>query len=262
MAEQTPSNLPSEAVIDAVSVKAFQFIKAVSNNLGIRAALAKKGYNAKIHRAAWDAVIKAAGFGKNLDAVLAKPEAAAAQAELDAWDEPNFEMVHGILAPMPEQQAYVFNNLAAQKGPASVGGVELFLKRLDELESGKGRTKAQHKQDLEAIEKLAERGYDKDERTRLANLVEVAKGFEDATVVQAGPTEAEKKEQRDAKIAVYYYFNEWSTIAKRVITRRDYLIQLGLAKRKKAPKGKGGGDQAGAAEQPGDASDGAAAGNK
>jgi hypothetical protein len=49
---------------------------------------------------------------------------------------------------------------------------------------------------------------------------------------------------------LYGWFNEWSTVAKKVITRRDYLIRLGLAKRRtrKAAPGAGGGGGSGAPE--------------
>ena len=254
MADTTPSNLPSEAVLDAVAVRAFQFIKAVSNNPSIRAALAQRGYNATIHREAWENVIKAAGFGKTPDAPLAKPEEAAALATIDAWDEPNFEIAEVALAPMPEQQAYLFNNISAQKGPPSVGVVEIFLARLNNMETGKDRPKASRKKDQEAVAKLALRGIDEAERKRLSGLIEVAKGLGEVVTGDTSKIDAEKKEQREAKIATWYYFNEWSTIAKRVITRRDYLIQLGLAKRKKGSGGEapsGGGEGAGGGETPG-----------
>ena len=68
----------------------------------------------------------------------------------------------------------------------------------------------------------------------MRDLLGVAVGFSEPVAVAESPADAKRKEsQRKAKIAVWYYFNEWSEVAKLDITRRDYLIQLGLAKRKK-----------------------------
>jgi hypothetical protein len=70
-------------------------------------------------------------------------------------------------------------------------------------------------------------------------------------IVPASPAEKAKAaqraaEQRQAKIDLWLLFHEWSEIAKAVITRRDHLILLGLAKRKqKKPRGGGGGGDAG-----------------
>ncbi len=243
-----PSNLPSDSVLDSVAVRAFQFIRAVSCNAGIRATFAQRGYNEEIHQAAWASVLKAAGFRKEAQAGLERPGSAAALAQVDAWDEPTFRVAHAVLAPMPDQQAFVFNGLEAQSGAASVSSVTMFLDRLDELETSKER-KATRKEDLAAIAKLAERRIDANERARMRGLLKEAVGFSDPSVPESPKTAKEREERRQAKIAVWYYYNEWSEIAKQDIKRRDYLIQLGLAKRsKKNGKGggKGGGGEGGA----------------
>ena len=248
MADPTiESNAPSDAVLESVTDRTFQFIRAVSCNAGIRAAFARRGYNDALHQQAWTDVLKAAGFQKEEQAVLARPEAAAALALVDAWDEPTFRMARAILAPFPEQHAYVFNGLEAKQGAEAVGSVTTFLDRLDKLEKGEER-KATRKKDLAAIAKLAERRIDADERARMRGLLEVAKGFTEAvtpTPEEAAKQVKQKEERRQAKLAVWYFLNEWSEIARTDITRRDYLIQLGLVQRKKRKKGGGGGEEGG-----------------
>lgn len=248
MADPTiESIVPSDAVLESVTDRAFPFVRAVSCNAGIRAAFARRGYNDAIHQQAWADILKAAGFQKEEQAAQATPESAAAFAQVDAWDEPTFSVARATLAPFPEQYAYVFNNLSAQKGGASVGSVTTFLDRLDDLEKGEGR-KATRKKDLAAIAKLAERLIDAKERARMRGLLALAKSFVEAaapTPEEAEKLAAQKEERRQAKLAVWYYLNEWSEIAKADITRRDYLIQLGLVKRKKRNKGGGGGGEEG-----------------
>lgn len=235
-----PSNVPSEATLDSVVLRTFQFIRAVSINRGIRAAFAERGYNEETHQAAWASLQKAAGFHLGVGKGPEQSEAAAALVKIDAWDEPTFKVARAILAPFPAQQAFVFNNLEAQTGPASVLSVTQFLDRLDALESGEGRTKATRKDDQAAIAKLAARKINANERARMRGLLKIATGFEDPNAEKkAKSDDPRKKEIQEAKVAVYYYFTEWSEIARTDLTRRDYLIQLGLVKRKKGA-GKGG----------------------
>ena len=76
---------------------------------------------------------------------------AEATAEIDGWDEPNFRILRATLKrKFPEQAAFVFDNLAASTGAASVLGVTRLLDRLDELESGDARKKTR-KQDHAAL---------------------------------------------------------------------------------------------------------------
>lgn len=257
MADPIDPNLPSDAVLDAVTMRAFQFIRAVSINPGIRAAFAQRGYNEEIHQTAWANVLKAAGFRKDAQAAFERPESAAALATIDAWDEPTFRVARAVLAPFPDQLAFVFNGLEAQQGAAAVGSVTTFLDRLDDLETSKDR-KATRKEDLAAIAKLAARRIDADERKRMRGLLQAATGFYDPSAPGAEKNAALKEETRKTKIATWYYLNEWSEIAKSDITRRDYLIQLGIAKRKKPSKGlggkggKGGGEGSGGGEAGGE----------
>jgi hypothetical protein len=238
-------NLPSDAVLDTMPARGFQFLGAVSVNPAIRAVFAQRGYTEEIHQIAWADVLKAAGFRKEALAAFEQPGAAAALATIDAWDDPTFRVARGVLAPFPTQLAFVFNGLEAQKGVASVGSAKTFLDRLDELETSKDR-KATRKEDLAAIAKLAARRIDAAERARLRGLIAIATGFTDSAGPGAEKNATLKEEQRKAKIAVWYYLTEWGEIAKSDITRRDYLIQLGLAKRKKPNKGpKGGGGEGG-----------------
>ncbi len=45
------------------------------------------------------------------------------------------------------------------------------------------------------------------------------------------------KAHSEAMMALRHWYEEWSEIARASISRRDYLILLGLAKRKSSKKG-------------------------
>ena len=241
--------LPSDSVLDDMPARGLKLLGAISSNPYIRAALARRGYTDATHEHGWSLVLKAAGYRRPVAEALARPEAAAAIAELDAWDDPNFRVARGALVLLPEQLDFLFQDLEAQKGAAAVASVATFLDRADELETSKDR-KTTRKADLAALEKLAERGIGKPERDRLRKLLAVATASPgDASLSPKAPAETEKEtarsaEQREAKIALWAFWTEWSEVAKADIKRRDHLIQLGLAKRKtKKDKGEDGGGE-------------------
>lgn len=231
-------NVPSDTVLDEVPARALKFFGGVSSNHPIRATLNQRGYSEAIHEQAWSLVLKSAGFRKSVTAGPQKPEASAAIAEIDAWDEPNFRVARAALVQMPEQLQFVFQDLEPQTGIAALASVTTFLDRLDELDNGKER-KATRKADHAALDKLAERRIGPAERKRLRHLISIATASPDAAdlIPSADPKDtARKAEQRQAKIALWALYTEWSEIAKADIKRRDHLIQLGIAKRKAAKK--------------------------
>lgn len=237
----TDAHVPSDTVLDEIPARALRFFGAVSSNSYIRATLNTRGYSDEIHERAWRLICAAAGFRPTPGKALMKPEAASAIAELDGWDEPNFRVARAALLETPEQLAFVFEGLEAQRGAASVTSVTTFLDRLDELESGKDR-KATRKADQAALDKLAARRIGPEERERLRGLLAIAKASPAAEDLVPDPKktekdDAKKAEQRQAKIELWRLYAEWSEVAKADIKRRDHLIQLGLAKRKAKKKG-------------------------
>lgn len=241
---------PSDTVLEEIPARGLKLLGAISHNPYIRATLARRGYTDATHEHGWSLVLKAAGYRKPVAESLERPEAAAAIAELDAWDEPNFRVARAALVLHPEQRDFLFQDLEAQSGAAAIASVTTFLDRLDELESGKDR-KTTRKADQAALDKLAERGIPKEERGRLRKLLAVATGSPDpASLAPKAAAAAEKQaiaaaEQREARIALWAFWTEWSEVAKADIKRRDHLIQMGLAKRKAGKKEKEQGESGG-----------------
>jgi hypothetical protein len=169
-------------------------------------------------------------------AVVVDTEAAQAQraavAELDEWDEPNFGRFYATLRRhSPAAAEYVFNSLSASSGVAAVQGVATFLARLDALEHGTDPARhATKKDDKKAVDLLAKRGLDKNERARLRKLVDVALGpTEPLPKAPGAPT---PEERRKALTALREWYEEWAAAAKAVVKKKGYRIRLGLASRK------------------------------
>lgn len=178
-----------------------------------------------------------------------------AVAELDAWDEPNFARYKAALdRRFPAVSERVFGELSAATGPAAVQGVATFLVRVDGCEhaSRKGDEKkvseavataaeafegVPAKECKGAVELLAQRGLDRAERARLGGLVQVALGNTESIERLPAAEAARTAKRREAQRALKGWFEEWSSTARAVVSRRDHLIRLGLAKRKApAPK--------------------------
>lgn len=221
--------LPSRQVLDGIAARVLTFLIAVGKYFPIRAALATRGYTEADHELAWGDLKQLAGFPVGSAPVLDKPVRDAI-VEVDAWDEPNFAVIRAVLENHhPEVVDFVFASLSAKQGAEAVVAVSTLLDRLDALESAPERN-ATRKADQAALATLAKRGYTTEERARLRGRVATAQ-----TMVVAAPISDAEREAMLQKL--YAWHNEWSTIARMVLVRRDHQIAIGIAKRRKAKKG-------------------------
>ncbi len=150
----------------------------------------------------------------------------------------------------------MFRDLAAATGTAAVQGVATFLLRVDGCElaghggkhadasvvtAAEGFVGAPAEACRGAVALLAQRGLDRDERTRLAGLVRVALGNTASMDERPAEESSRLARRREAQRALKAWFEEWSSTARAVVPQRGHLIRLGLAKRKsptpKAPVG-------------------------
>ncbi len=225
----------SDTVLDETPARVVRFLGAAGTNPAINGVLAKRGYTREVNDQGWQLLFTACGYRPLSQPALVKAEAVDAIAELDAWDEPNFKVARAALqGEFAAQFEHVFTGLEPGERAASVLAVRTFLDRLDQLESGAGR-EATRQADLAALAKLAGRGITPAVRTHLRTRVVAATV---ATEPAAPPNVESPAGSREAKVALRKWFEEWSEIAKADIKRRDYLVSLGLAKRKTAKKTK------------------------
>lgn len=216
----------SQEVLDATPMRALVFLRGLGLT-PIRAAMQRAGYQPSDHTEGWSLLKRSCGFFEEAETAM-HDEAAEAVKELDAWDESGFRRARAALARLhPEQCEFVFRGgLKPSQGLPAVMGVLTFLDRLDELEKSSER-KSTRKQDHAALETLAKRGFDSKERKRLRDLVNVVQSSPDI-VEDDGAAE----ERQAALVQLRAWFDDWSNTARSVISRRDQLIRLGLARRK------------------------------
>lgn len=234
---------PSRQTLEDMPERALRFLSGAGRNLAIFSVLAKYGYDQAEHSEGWR-LLKASSEASHVTkAEGANPvEAREATDALDQWDEPWFRIASSALARrFPEQERFVFNNdLSPAAGAGAVLAVSTFLDRLDALESSPDR-EATREADHAAVALLAERGITSAERQRLRELVAAAQTVpnvpspDELARAEAAAAAAEEEQLRQLR-QLYLWHREWSTIAREAISRRDYLIQLGLASRRSQKK--------------------------
>ncbi|HEU4534905.1 MAG TPA: hypothetical protein VFS00_12335 [Polyangiaceae bacterium] len=158
-----------------------------------------------------------------------------AVAELDAWDEPNFTRIKAALdRHFPEQAAYVFRELGPSHGFAAVRGVGTLLTRLDALERGTDPARKDSAEaDRAAVALLAKRGITSAVRWQLQELVSTA--LSPTEIVPPAPA-GNPAERRRVLAALRAWFDEWSSSARVVLTKRAHRIRMGLATRRSPSK--------------------------
>ncbi|MEL6180300.1 MAG: hypothetical protein AAFS10_15165, partial [Myxococcota bacterium] len=110
-------------------------------------------------------------------------------------------------------------------------GIQLFLDRLDALESSPKRANTRQ-DDAKALALLAKRGIDADERMRLRKLIQVATTLPELPDEGTLTKMANARKERHKLIleALHLWWKDWSTVARSHL-KRQHLIWLGLAKR-------------------------------
>jgi hypothetical protein len=222
----------SHDVLEATPGRAFRFLWAAAQSTDIRSVLEAHGYTNEVHERGWQ-LLESVSRRKPKQGASNDVVVRAAVTELDAWDERGFRICHAALGHLhPEQEAFLFEGLEPAAGPEAVLSVSMFLDRLDALEGAPER-EATREADHAALETLERRGITRAERTRLRELVRTVR----TAVPTKGAGDFTGHEQHKSNLfALHAWFEDWSEMARVLIRRRDLLVLLGLAKRKRSSK--------------------------
>lgn len=229
---------PSDVTLERAAQRALAFIRGVRRHPVLQAKLAKFGYNDAHHQTGWQLLGRVVGIeapeagGSSMDR-----NAVEAEARLMAWDDMWLPIADVTLAfDAADQHAFLFaGGLKPVAGPESSLVVKRFLDRYDILAGG--RDEVTRDADAAAVALLAEHGLDaavvRGARADLAVLTTTGE-------VPAPPSPEHQAQvaaaQREAEVQLWRWVRKWTTIARRAITRRDHLVWLGLAERKRRAK--------------------------
>ncbi len=218
--------------LEETPVRALAFLRGAGTWRSIRRALATRGYTSAEHDLGWKLLLRCS-TQPQAGTATADEAVRDAIAELDATDEPLFRATAAALDRLhPEQGAFVFADLAPATGAAAVVSMATFLDRLDALEASPER-KATRAADRAALATLATRGLTADERARLRALVDVAMNVDAAEDDDGAATDVARTEDLGA---LRKWHLDWAATARAVIKRRDELVRLGLAQRRRRAK--------------------------
>jgi hypothetical protein len=225
----------TERRIELSLTRAASFFKTVARNPVVRGELFARGLtDAELERG-WSLYGTLLGFrnGRAVQAVNAVSETEAARAlnAIDAWDAPAFSAAKAVLANRyPRVGQFLFEDLVAATGPASVAGVERFLERVAMLRAGKAAGLSSE-DGRGAMELLGARKIlDEIQESELLRLIAVAKSGARQHELRAPDAVAPEREKQ--AIEFLSWLHEWREVARTAIKRRDYLIALGLAQRR------------------------------
>jgi len=207
------------------------FLKAIGTSAPIHAALAARGYSREHHQQGWGLLHAVSGY-QDKAVPLEDHSVRDAIKQIDDWDEDGFQVIAASLRHRyPEQAANLLNGLGPSTGAAAVLGVKQLLTRLDAMENGTDR-EATRVKDQAAIALLSQRGIDTNERQRLRALIELAESAPDVSLSDASAISRAEAAYVKGLTSLRAWFEERAGIARVAIKRRDYLIRLGLAKRR------------------------------
>ena len=222
--------------LEETPMRVTQFLLALATRPLARRLLERRGYDKREHQRGWRLLEKAGSYES--DEAITDLEVRDAIAEADRWDEPGIRIIRAAFTRHPDARAAVLKGIEPVAGPAAVLNVAKLLERLNALEKTK--------EGQAALATLAERGIDAAERGRMAALVKIAKrGTQPQPVDESDESKQEAYMQTLVELRDWY--TEWAEVARINITRRDYLIALGLAERR-SPGGGGGGGGGGGAD--------------
>ena len=199
----------------------------------IRAQFIPLGWSEQTVEEAW-ALLNELRAG-NVLPVSAEPDpVATAMASCEAWQATGLIRARAMLQlTHPEQAMFLFHDFVAGKGTAAVLNVATFLQRRSALDKGTER-KGTRGADHAALAVIEQTGTTRDTLKKLQAMVDTVQSVSPA---EAAPAVAVEAERIDVLRKDYAWVTAWSDIARTVITRRDHMIRLGIAKRRSA-KGK------------------------
>ncbi|MEO1270483.1 MAG: hypothetical protein AAFX99_20540 [Myxococcota bacterium] len=231
--------IPSRITLDKAVPRASRFLSALAQRSDIHSVMATSGgYSALHHTRGINLMVRAMGTvpaapPPSDDTNEALRDAIAQCSTLD--DTVIAKLAAALEYAHPEVYAFMSASLEPGEGLQAVANLQLIATRLRALKDdpapvgGTDVLKA-------ATQALAEYGLDQARIDALEALAQQASGVPE----QAAPGiqgVLSKEEIEQARIALYYWHKGWARIARSIITRRDWLIRLGLATRRKTASG-------------------------
>jgi hypothetical protein len=202
--------MPSRTILEACTARALTFLEALGTRPELRATMAVAGYSDDDHAQGWSLLHTAAGFGSRAKKPANKSKAAEARRLLLEWDRRARPLVKAALRT---SHPIAYKWLFESQFEFDLGFAIAFVERWKNLDASARAT-------------LERRGFGGEARKSVAAWL---------TALQTLDTRFEPPADRTpALYDLYKWLSEWSDVAHAVVERRDELIQLGIAKRRRS----------------------------
>ena len=222
---------PSIATLEDTAPRALEFLRGAGASPEILRLLSNAGYTKKAHEEGLQLLTTVVSYVREKGAFQSvSPAYERAVAEVTTWQKKDLRRIKATLTRLhPNEAEYLFSNLDFAPGVDAVLMVSMFLDRLASLANDPAR-KATRKADHAVLQTIKERGVSEAELTHLRAAVREAVAMPLPEVTPPNETEA----RIDALRALRAWYTDWAETARAVLTRRDHLIRVGLATRKRA----------------------------
>lgn len=224
---------PSEWALRELPARAATFLHVLGGHAPMRAAMQSAGYGPGDHDEGLCLLLSACSYGSTgLDPSEDEPAREAAAA-LEHWARTHVGRLRAAVERLHPEALWLFASFDAGTSSSALLGVARLLEQLQALEADASNAAV--------LETLARRGFDPRERERLESLVRTAQraGEPSSPAEPGSPTVHDSPRGEcaastdEAILALYQWLSDWSTTARAVVRRRDWLIRLGVSRRRR-----------------------------
>ena len=219
----------SELTLKAAPARLLTFLQGMADP-AVRAKFGGLNWSEDVANDAWALLEELKAASVIMPPALENPTTEAITA-CEHWQSTGLVRARAMLQMThPEQALFLFHDFEPAKGMTAVLNVATFLQRREAL-AHDGDRKASRKSDAEALAIIEHTGTTKDTIKQLASKVATAHSVPEAMNIESITNEVDAA-RLEALRKIQAWITAWSEMARTVVTRRDQLIKLGIAKRR------------------------------
>jgi hypothetical protein len=215
-------------------VRALLFLRTGASDPGVRAALATTGFGPADLDEGWT-LLRAACSVPTPDAPPKATDVRDAARALDAFVQTIFPRARAALRRFDPDYETAVLAMPEEARASNVVAAGIFIERCDALRPSAKRKKTSER-DAAVLALLARRGITDELLEEARRNFAVATGQRRPHAKPAAAAGSPQKKGNDGRVAqdaLYAWVRDWSDCARTVITRRDWLIRLGIGRRRR-----------------------------
>lgn len=218
---------PGKDVARDLPARVVTFLRVIGHSASIRSALEAGGYTAEEHAHGQQLLLAVCPYAAPGFSVTEDEAARASAAELLAWARASFYRLRAAMERLHPESAGFFATFDFSSEPEAVLACAQLFEWLAPLAPS-----------APVRVTLAKRGLDESEIARLRRVLATAQHAappaETVTSSGGSPSDVDP----DAAITeLYAWYKDWSATARSFVRRRDWLIRLGLARKRAGEDG-------------------------